>query len=202
MNVPFRVFNSYFQVEEHHKDQGAALSSVYKAVTQDFQPLHDYTLMTTSNKGEQLVVHADLVERWFDNYYRKDLFFQSIGLDPMGLESFLEAEGFAVDTGKFDYPKSLLDTRLYFSILRDTEEYLGKGATPMESILDALTYMIARRGLNEVHQRFWSDLWTPPGRGRTNDLHAELARRQPKILRAYRDWFEQETDRGPQAEGI
>lgn len=194
MNIPFKVFNNYFQTEEPHKDQGAALSSVYKSVVQDFQPLEDYTLLTKSRLGEFVVVPDIMVHSWFNDYYRADLFFQSIGLDPLGIDSFLESEGLTVNTGKMDFPKGLLDRKLYVTSLVDIEdEYIGLGATPMESILSSLTYMISRKGLVHVRQRFWGEgLWFPPGAGTTNSLFRELQNRQPRLQSAYRTWFNKE----------
>jgi hypothetical protein len=196
MNIPFKVFNNYFQQEEPHKDQGTALASVYKSVTQDFQPLGDYTIMTKSRLGEFVVIPDFIVQNWFNDYYRADLFFQSIGLDPMGLDSFLESEGLQVNSGKMEFPKGLLDRRLYVTNLVDIDdEYIGLGATPMESILSSLTYMISRKGLQNVRQRFWGKgLWFPPGEGRTSSLFRKLQDRQPELQSAYRTWFDEETD--------
>lgn len=167
------------------------------SVTREFQPLTDYTLVTKSNKGGREIIHVDVMHKWFTNYYRKDLFFQSIGLDPLGLENFLESHGFAISTGKFDYPKDLLDMGLYFTSLKDSdEEFFGTGATPMESILSALTNMIARKGKYEVHKRFFADFWTAPGWRRTSNLFTWAARRQPLTKRAYYIWSNERPTKG------
>ena len=180
MNVPFKLIDTYYQTTHDYREQGDALGALYYRVFSEYFPLEDYELLTRAKSGEFVVVPKERVRKWITDFQRSVVFYRSIGLDPLGIEELLASYNILLETGKYEYPKDLLDRELYFCILTYRElSLLGKGATEVDSILSALTRLISRTSRNEILQCFWSDFWVPPSEQRIRDLFRKYQNRQP-----------------------